>query len=66
MMNGRMPKREIANLLEVYLKNENYDVRKFYNQMDALAYAVKEPVSLAILDVKCFYSSERPKPGIPA
>lgn len=42
---------EIADLLEVYLKNENYDVRKFYNPMDALAYVTKEPVSLAILDV---------------
>ena len=43
--------REIADLLEVYLKNENYDVHKFYNSLDALNYITKEPVSLAILDV---------------
>lgn len=42
---------EIADLLEVYLKNENYVVHKFYNPLDALAYIEKEPVSLAILDV---------------
>ena len=29
--------REIADLLEVYLKNENYAIHKFYNPMDALA-----------------------------
>lgn len=42
---------EIADLLEVYLKNESYVVRKFYNPLDALACIEKEPVSLAILDV---------------
>lgn len=42
---------EIADLLEVYLKNESYVVRKFYNSLDALACIEKEPVSLAILDV---------------
>ena len=43
--------KEITDLLEIYLKNENYLVRKFYNPLDALAYLEKEPVSLAILDV---------------
>lgn len=43
--------REIADLLEVYLRNENYTVRKFYHPSDALACMEKEPVSLAILDV---------------
>ena len=43
--------REIADLLEVYLKNENYALRKFYNPLDALTCIEKEPVSLAILDV---------------
>lgn len=43
--------REIADLLEVYLKNENYAVRKFYNPLDALACIENEPVSLAVLDV---------------
>ena len=42
---------EIADLLEVYLKNESYVVRKFYNPLDALACIEKEPVSLVILDV---------------
>ena len=42
---------EIADLLEVYLQNESYVVRKFYNPLDALACIEKEPVSLAILDV---------------
>lgn len=43
--------REIADLLEVYLKAENYQVRKFYNPLDALPCIEKESVSLAILDV---------------
>lgn len=43
--------REIADLIEVYLKNENYIVHKFYDPLDALAHIEKKPVSLAILDV---------------
>ena len=43
--------KEITDLLEIYLKNENFLVRKFYNPLNALAYLEKEPVSLAILDV---------------
>ena len=43
--------REIADLLEVYLKNENYVVLKFYNPLDVLDCIEKEPISLAILDV---------------
>lgn len=42
---------EIADLLEVYLKNENYRIRKFYNAPDALSCIEQEPVSLALLDV---------------
>lgn len=42
---------EIADLLEVYLKNEGYQVFKFYNGQDALSCLEKEKVSLAILDV---------------
>lgn len=41
----------IADLVEVYLQNENYKVRKFYNATDALACVGQENVSLAILDV---------------
>lgn len=42
---------EIADLLEVYLKNENYEVLKSYSSADALACVERELVSLAILDV---------------
>ncbi len=42
---------EITDLLEIYLKNENYVVGKCYSPLDALAFLEKEPVSLAILDV---------------
>ncbi len=43
--------REIADLVEVYLKNENYTVFKFYNAADALACVKREALSLAVLDV---------------
>lgn len=41
----------IADLIEVYLKNENYNVFKFYNGKDALNCIENEKVDLAILDV---------------
>lgn len=41
----------IADLIEVYLKNENYRVLKFYNGRDALKCIENESVDLAILDV---------------
>lgn len=41
----------IADLVEVYLKNENYNVFKFYNGQDALNSIEKEKLDLAILDV---------------
>ena len=41
----------IADLVEVYLKNEGFQVRKFYNAADALACVAEEELSLAILDV---------------
>ena len=43
--------KEIADLLEVYLKNENYQVRKFYRPKEALECVEHEPISLAILDI---------------
>lgn len=43
--------KEIADLVEVYLKNEAYNVFKFYNASDALDCVYKEHLSLAILDV---------------
>lgn len=43
--------KEIADLLAVYLKAENYEVRTFYNPLEALSCVEKEQVDLAILDV---------------
>lgn len=42
---------EIADLLTLYLKNENYKVQTFYKSEDALHYIEQQPVSLAILDI---------------
>lgn len=43
--------REIADLVEVYLHNEGYEVFKFYTASDALRCTGQEEISLAILDV---------------
>lgn len=43
--------KEIADLVEVYLKNEGYEVFKFYTASEALACAESRELSLAILDV---------------
>lgn len=43
--------KEIADLVEVYLKNEGYEVYKFYNGLDALACLKTTSVDLALLDV---------------
>ena len=43
--------REIADLVELYLRNEDFEVFKFYNASDALEYISREIPSLAILDV---------------
>lgn len=43
--------REIADLLELYLKNESYEVHKFYNGTEVLAFLEQETPDLAILDV---------------
>lgn len=41
----------IADLVEVYLRNENYNIFKFYNGNDALNCIKNEKIDLAILDV---------------
>ncbi|MEL1134532.1 VanR-ABDEGLN family response regulator transcription factor [Desulfitobacterium sp. THU1] len=41
----------IADLVEVYLKNENYTIFKFYQGKDALECIANEKLDLAILDV---------------
>ena len=43
--------KEIADVVELYLKNEDYEVHKFYNGKDTLAFLEKEEPDLAILDV---------------
>lgn len=42
---------EIADLVALYLENENYEVFKFYNAADALQCIQNEKLDLAILDV---------------
>lgn len=42
---------EIADLVELYLGNEGYTVRKFYSAGEALASGLENPPELAVLDV---------------
>lgn len=41
----------IADLIEVYLRSENFHVLKFYNGQDALRCVERENIDLALLDV---------------
>ncbi len=41
----------IADLVELYLKNENYDVYKFYDSKSALECVNNEDIDLAVLDI---------------
>lgn len=54
-VNGRVlvvdDEHEIADLVELYLKNENYIVYKYYSAKDALDCISKNKIDLAILDV---------------
>ena len=43
--------KEIADLVELYLRNEGYDVSKFYSPVEALKYLDMNTPDLAILDV---------------
>lgn len=43
--------RAITDLVEVYLKNENFQVFKFYSGQDALQCICSQPLDLAILDI---------------
>ena len=43
--------KEIADLVEVYLKNDGYTVYKFYNGMDALKCIEETKLDLAVIDV---------------
>ena len=42
---------DIADLIEVYLKNENYIIYKYYSAKEALDFIKEEEVDLAILDI---------------
>jgi two-component system response regulator VanR len=42
---------EIADLIEVYLRNENFEVFKFYSANEALSFIETEEPDLAILDI---------------
>lgn len=43
--------KEIADLVEVYLKNENYNVYKFYDSNEAIECINNQKLDFAILDV---------------
>ncbi|MBQ8028497.1 MAG: VanR-ABDEGLN family response regulator transcription factor [Clostridia bacterium] len=43
--------KEIAQLIELFLKNENFEITKAYNGKDALSLIEKEVFDLAVLDV---------------
>lgn len=43
--------KEIADLVEVYLQNENYNVYKFYTSEEAINCINSVPLDLAILDI---------------
>ena len=43
--------KEIADLVEVYLKNENYNIYKFYDSDDAIKCIDTVKLDCAILDV---------------
>ena len=43
--------KEIADLIELYLKNENYEVFKFYSALDALDSVNSTEFDLAVLDI---------------
>ncbi|MDE5596740.1 MAG: response regulator, partial [Lachnospiraceae bacterium] len=43
--------KEIADLIELYLKNDGYTVYKFYNGTDALKCIEETDLDLAVIDV---------------
>ena len=43
--------KDIADLVQIYLENDGFNVFKFYNAKDALECAMHENLDLAILDV---------------
>ena len=43
--------KEIADLVTLYLKNENYEVYTFYDSQSAIQFLNEHKIDLAILDV---------------
>ena len=43
--------KEIADLIELYLKNEGYEVFKFYSSKEALACIESEALDMAVMDI---------------
>jgi Response regulators consisting of a CheY-like receiver domain and a winged-helix DNA-binding domain len=43
--------KEIADVIELYLKNENYEVYKYYNGQDALKCIEEVRLDMAVLDI---------------
>ena len=43
--------KELADLIELYLKNDGYEVYTYHNGADALACMERENIDLAILDI---------------
>ena len=43
--------KEIADLLEVYLKTDNYTVYKYYSGIESLKWIEETEIDLAILDI---------------
>lgn len=43
--------KDIADLVELYLQHEEYEIKKFYEGMAAYTYLKSNPVDLAILDI---------------
>ena len=50
----------IADLVEVYLKNEGFTIHKFYNASDALACVRTTRLDLAVLDVNLGHEDSLP------
>ena len=46
-----LDEKEIADLVEVYLKNENYNVFKYYNSDEAIQCINSQKLDFAILDI---------------
>lgn len=59
---------EIADLVELFLKNEGYNVYKFYSSSEAIKCINSTPLDLALLDVmlpryRRFYHTSQNKRG---